>query len=283
MKKLFLIFTSFLLVICTSFTLVYAKPSCCSQDNKNETGNQFNEYLVLKQMHEKLFDSDGQLLQDKQYSEELLDTVKNYRRNYIRYIEKMKGKSNEQLENLNYTKPQIYAIRNFDYSEEMLIAASSYVDVYGGFNSFSHSSSYSSASVVMAFNWYGSPMYWFQDIFAVTWTDFNVGAASATISLKPVGTGSSFSQNTTIYASGTHSDYIKFNKRYGTTHTLSAGSIIYGFYANHNVTDPVVFAAYGYNTINITPSVSFGGSTPATLGISFGSYMITADSARVYP
>ena len=31
---------------------------------------------------------------------------------------------------------------------------------------------------------------------------------------------------------------------------------------------------YGYNTINFTPSVSFGG---------FDSAMITADSARVYP
>ena len=59
--------------------------------------------------------------------------------------------------------------------------------------------------------------------------------------------------------------------------TLHAGSITYHFYANRNITDPVVYAAYGYNTVTSSPSVSFSG-----VSISVNDSMVLAGSARVY-
>ena len=275
MKKLLSIFTVFSLILIT-FVNVSATSSKVEQ--------KFNEYLTVKKMNEEYLKNKSSK-KFKAMSNYEISQLENYKKVYQEHIYDMKKKSVDELKRFNYTDEQIEAIVNYDGSEEMTTRAASYVDVYGGFQYYSHGSTGSRADVIMAFNWYGSPAYYFDDIFAVTWTHFRVLEAHSALGWEP--THSKYERYTEtdypIKASGTYSDYMQFPKRKSNTHTLSGGSIKYIFVANTNVIDPVVYAAYGYNTINISPSVSFSSAGTVGASISFGAAMTTADSARVYP
>lgn len=169
----------------------------------------------------------------------------------------------------------------------MITAAASTVKVYGGFTSYTHNSTKSTAKVVMAFNWNGRTSRYGQDIFAVTWTGFKVKSSTGTLGYVSdhVKAPTKYqSKSGTVTPDGTYADYMRFAKWYeygtltGINYFCYSGSITYEFEASYNVVDPVVYAEYGYNTVTLTPSVDFTGG----LGMEFSTGVKSIGQARVY-
>lgn len=251
-----------------------------------------NEFDALKALNEKL--EDGKDERAQVYSAEELDYISNYRANLTKKIENMQQQSDETLKKYDYTDDQIYAIRNFDGSDEMLRRASSECNVYGGFNNFTTSSSRSSAQLVAAFDWNGAyspgnPVA-NSDIFGVTWAaPYRENSATGYLIHENVSYNSTIQTTVTVdaddlYVSSIQVDNNKLKTISGTPigHWIDAGSIISELSSNSYAPDLAGFAAYGLSSLSISPSVE-AGSGGAGASLSFSSGVSEVGSSRFYP
>lgn len=254
-----------------------------SENNINKT---INEYEALKNINQEytMLKSRG-LLENSQFSDmdsETIDSIINYKEIYSDKIYQLKKLSLEDLKEFNYSDSQIDAIKSFDGSEEKLMLASSSCTIYGDFNSFNPSYSGTTAELIMGFNWQGVPSNLCKDIFAVTWSSpFNCVSAEGYVTYKRP------DYNTkTIYiqpeAGGLYGSSIKFLKYHdegpNKVGYVQSGSMILNLKSNTYVADITGYAEYGYSSITIEPSVSFGGD----LSISFSGNTRVLDTHRCY-
>ena len=245
-----------------------------------------NEYQMLKSLNKELHE---RTLDTSALNDEQRQTILDYKDFYIEKIQDLKSFSDDELRNLNYNEEQISAIRLFDTAnpdEALITQAATVVTVNGDFTSYTHSSKGTTAKFVAEFNCEGIQSNWFKDIFAVAWnTPLNATSLSGYVDYK---TASGFRQelkatvdDDQLYGSSiTFSKYVYDNIHKATAYIV-AGSIIGTLHSNTDVKDITGLCSYGYNTIRVTPSVSFTASSISP-GLSFSTDIVKLDSHRFY-
>ena len=201
MSNKFKMFFSLILVISLSFSYsikISANDTVSSNSNvfyfKNVETKVINEYQsILNQLDSFSKRSTYSLYSD----DEIFDYIKlvELKNTYKEYIYSLKELSTEELKSQNYTDVQINAIKNYDGSDEMTLAASAYVNV--SVATLSHTST--KHGVRFGWSWIGTPLltgFSSSDGVAVRWDSCNEKA----VKIK------------TILASGTNA-YV----RYGST------------------------------------------------------------------
>lgn len=260
------------------------------QNGMKVTHETINEYDIFKELNEDL--KENKLARENEYSDEQLNYIENYQDNLTQKIRALQKESDEVLKAYNYTDDQIDAIRNFDGSIEMLKRASSRCEVYGGFNNYTTSSSSSSAQMVAAFRWNGAytPGAGTTDIFAVTWSaPFKEKTATGYLVHKNANYNNTLQSTASVKPNDLYVSSINVpnNKNASLSgigiigHWIESGSIISEISANSYVPDLAGYAAYGLNTLSLSPNVSAGGS--AGIGLSFSIGISTVGSNRFYP
>ncbi|WP_071441450.1 hypothetical protein [Traorella massiliensis] len=129
-----------------------------------------NEYLALKKAH---FELEQDLVQTHSVlNVETLEKYHDLTASIAKYKEKiydLKLKDDSFFKAYNYTDSQIYAIKNYDGSEEMTIQAASYVIGNLSLTSFNYNSSRNTTSIhaKATATWIGRPMFNLKDKIAV--------------------------------------------------------------------------------------------------------------------
>ncbi len=235
--------------------------------NKDFQKISFNEYEYLKQLNEEYVEAkQNDTLDSHEYfknlTEEELHIIENYKQEYSDKIYELKEWKIEELKNVNYNEEQIKAIKTFDGSEEKLILAGTTVTVEVGFVNLNYSSSGTTVDLIAAFNSEGIQSNWFKDIFAVVWSS----PLTVVFESGHLRYDTKFGQTVTLdqdLSSGLYNrdmDFYKYHDGPGTdTYYLHSGSIIISLSSNTTVLDLATHAAYGYTTLNITPSVTYPG------------------------
>lgn len=250
-----------------------------------------NEYEHLKELNKTLLSRDF-----KDFSDEELNVIINYKELYQEHILKMNELSDETLEYYGYSAEKINAIRNFDGSEEMLVKAASEVTLDGGFLNYEHSASKTTVDLVMEFSWEGHPLgSGRKDIFGVVW-NAPLNATSDSFAefgykIDPdyieFGYPRLHSEDIELIEAGTQGDYavssnlLSYNGK-ANVYWLYQGTIYECLTANSNVVDITGFSSYGYSSYSLTPpSISISG-TGMSVGISFSKNVNFLDSFRIY-
>jgi hypothetical protein len=163
-------------------------------------------------------------------------------------------------------------------SDEKMMAAASTVRVGAGFRNLVSNSTGTEIVLIVDFYAYGILSNWFQDIFAVIWSEpLTVASSSGTLryvnDLKQ-----SYYSYPTPDASGIYARNIKFRKYVANgshPYYIHSGSMIFELKSNIQVNDFAAYAAYGYNMFKISPSVSY----PGALSITFSKGVTTVGSS----
>lgn len=245
-----------------------------------------NEYQMLKSLNKELHERtlDASALNDEQRQ-----TILDYKDFYIEKIQDLKSFSDDELRNLNYNDNQISAIRLFDVEnpdDGLIVQAATVITVNGGFTSYTHNSSKTTAKFVVEFNSEGIQSNWFNDVFAVAWNSpLKASSLTGYVDYKTA-SGYRTEIKHTPKADSLYGSSIVFPKYiHDNTHNASAyvvaGSIIGTLTSNTDVKDLVGFCSYGYNTISANPSVSISSSS-AGASVSFSSGIKVMDTCRFY-
>ncbi len=253
-------------------------------DDNNDTIH-LNEYEIMSKKYNSFMEKNRgksvkQISEKYNLNEEEVNNIINYRQNYVEKINALSELSDVELKAFNYTQEQIYAIRNFDGSDEMLIRASSYVTVNMGFVNTLTTADSSSTTLISEFICHGIQSNWFSDIFAVTWSaPYKVKSSSGTVRyMSSYGDSSAYVKHSPR-AGSVYALEMEFKKYIGgqTPKYVHSGSMIIDLIANTEVKDAAVYSAYGYSTVNLSPSVSYNGAS-----ISFSSGVYTKGTGYTY-
>ena len=241
--------------------------------------NEYDAYLEIKQaLENNPMSTDGI---SEEY-DEMRNYIADFESTYAEKIEYLNTLTDEQLRFVNYRDDQIYAIRNYDGSSEMMRASASECYVYGGFTNFKSTTTKTSAKLIAAFEWdglynYGS-LFATKDIFGVTWiSPFKSDASSEEgyITYKNVNTETAIydveyaPKQEGMFASGvvfniSKMEYVGNNP---VSHLVDSGSIICNLDTYTRETQVLGFAKYGKSTGNVTPAFAF---SPDGVGLSIG-------------
>lgn len=249
-----------------------------------------NEFEQLKSLNEELRDKENGSKMLSSISEEEEKLIRNYRKVYSDHIKELNSWTDEELAFVGYEPSQIYAIRNFDGSDEMMALAATKVKVITGFQNKRYTSDGGTRiDLISSFNCKGIAVSGFDDIFVSTW--------SAPLSMKSKKGYLEYRTKEYLNASE-HTKTVKANGLYGAEMLfkcsksyeqgsgkapiykyLYAGSIILELSSNTKVKDFQAFASYGHTSINIggvSASIMPGASVTFSVGTS------TAGSAYAY-
>lgn len=261
------------------------------QNGMNVIHETINEYDILKSLNEDF--KENKLTKANGYNDEQLNYIANYEENLTQKIKNLQAENDDILKAYNYTDEQIEAIRNFDGSLEMLRRASSRCEVYGGFNNYVTNSTSSSAQMVAAFAWNGAytPGFGTTDIFAVTWSNpFKEKTATGYLVYKNASYNNTIQSTASVKAKDLYISSIDVPNNKNASlpgvgvigHWIDSGSIISEISANSYAPDLAGYAAYGLNTLLLSPNVS-AGAGGAGAGLSFSTGINVVGSSRFYP
>lgn len=200
-----------------------------------------------------------------------LESLENYKEEYINKIYNLQNYTIEELKAIGYDEDQIDAIKNFDGSHEMLMRAATQVSVEVGIRNLNQSYNGTTLDIIADFNCKGIQSNWFNDIFAVVWSQpltyvsgkgyveyrDTYGTTSSSTTIRHTPESSSLYGRQITFPKNKHID----NK----SKYVFAGSMILNLKSNTMVYDIATLAQYGYNSFNPVPGVSF----PGALSISF--------------
>ena len=127
----------------------------------------YSEYDMLEQ----LSSESAARLSENGYTNEEISKIQNYHDLYVEQIEKLANIDEDQLRRLNYTDNQIYAIKNFDGSENMMKAASATALVVAEINRcrYDASTNRTTSEIYCGFEWDGVPVIKLTDMMVVGW------------------------------------------------------------------------------------------------------------------
>lgn len=244
----------------------------------NDNNVVINEFDVYKKLNEEMnskdtaseYNTDTTSSVDfSKLSEEEIYFIENYEEIFTQNIYELQKLSEEELEVHNYTESQIEAIKSFTGDPGQIRSASATVTVYGDFNTFNATASKTTAQLIVAFNWNGYPIGYFQDIFAVTWSSpLNASSVSGHTTYQDKNGYKYKSYTNTPVVSGIYANYITFDKMKTvsngdgtqTSYGLTGGSMIIELKANSKVTDAGAYFAYGYTYVSISPGIDVTGN-----------------------
>lgn len=289
MKKIKLksLFLALILIMSVSFP-VYAQNEgnditvAPQQELIGYSETTFNEYELLRQLNAEYNKAKKNNLltsgKFNSFSEDELLAIDNYKQEYSNKIYELKKWEIESLKAVGYTDEQIKAIKAFDGSEEMMILAATTVKVGAGFRNLVRNSTGTTVDLIVDFNAQGIASNNYKDIFAVVWSP-PLTVVSTEGTLRYVNDlNKNYYEYPTPAASGVYARDIKFKKYSGTglhPYYIHSGSMIISLRSNTKIYDFAAYAAYGYTSISINPSVSY----PGGLAITFSVGTTTAGSA----
>lgn len=167
MKLIGKIIAIVLVIIIGMGTITFATESKNLEDKEIKT----NEYLKLKELKK---ESEDTLIKSG-ISKEARDLLKemDVKEEYSKHIKKMASYSDSNLMELGYQEPQIFAIRNYDGSEEMTVSAASSVAVTTSKLAITYVSGSNTTYYVInySFQWEGQPFWKFTDAMAFSWSE----------------------------------------------------------------------------------------------------------------
>lgn len=204
------------------------------------------------------------------FVEKSIETIADFEERFPEKIRELNTRSDEQLQFLNYTDDQIYAIRNFDGSPEMMRRAAATCTVYGGFNNWSATSTKTTTQMIAAFQWNGEYTYGAllgnKDIFATTWTapfQSELEDEEGYVTYKYSKDIKSYTDSYSTTAKGLFASQMVFKNSksayYNGTvvsYLVSGGSIICYLSSEYRERMATGFASYGKNKASVTPALS---------------------------
>lgn len=200
-----------------------------------------------------------------------LDELKDYEKNYKKHIYSMKDLSIEELREFNYSDLQIEAIKNYDGSREMTIAAATTVSVYCDIYNVYKTSAGSGCRVLSTFSINGVLSTIFSDIFVLTISQpLSISYREGHL-VYSNGSGTNSLIYPTPWLEGTHAAYLTFPTSTsfgGYQKQIYGGHILVDLTSNAYIADMQAYAAYGHTYLSISPSFSLA---PIGGGINFSS------------
>lgn len=198
-----------------------------------------------------------------------IKAIESFENDFSEKIARLNTYSNDELRVFNYTDDQIYAIRNFDGSPEMMRRAASTCTVYGGFSDWKSSISGTTTTMIAAFQWNGEYPYTSlignKDIFATTWTgpfqsELDEEEAYATYAFRSDLKEYTYSYNTKakgVFDSEFTFPNAKMKNFDGTpvNYLLKSGSIICHLKSKNEENMATGYASYGKNTSAVEPAL----------------------------
>lgn len=227
----------------------------------------YNEYDLLQSLAQEPV----ALLEEEGYSDAEIADIQNYQTVLTEHITELAQIDEAQLRNLKYRDDQIYAIKNFDGSEEMLRTASAdlYIDLSIDWCTYRASTGITSARPYFAFTWEGAPAIKMMDMMTVGWNDWVMASQEGFVQYAYIYDGPDYIDVTPEFVEPVA------GKGYGGGYRFNAAIENNYFYAqtgycvfdleNTGAKDIHTIAAYAHQTFGIKPSF---GITVGTGGIS---------------
>lgn len=231
------------------------------------------------------------------YSPEEVDYILNYKARLTERVEYLNSLTDEQLDLLNCTEEQKYAIRNFDGSDMMLRSAASGLVVDGGFDPFEYPKSGGTKTrLVVYFYWNGGytpgSLFSNEDIMGASWdSPFQADTENTIITLGYVNAkkNSTFNKSGEVIECGKYANgflipnnELKFIDDIPIGHWISDGFMNVPLSTRTKQVEATGFTAYGYNTISATPSIGVGSDGNVTVGFSFSKKVSVVHPKRFY-
>ncbi len=232
-----------------------------------------NEYDVYKDFISK---SDKKLINEG-FSEEKIKEIKNvdYKKLIKEKVYKLEKFDNKVLEDMGYTKDKIKDIKNFSGTDVQIYSLSASLTLSTYNISHSKSSSYSQATFTTYWNWSSCPIFLFDDIIAVPWSegmylDIESSYTYAYREYYDEWTNTYVSMaNLSIHPNLNTGAYVKFDMGYHNNDMgglyVKKGKFGYKLYRLGRVKQLAVQPTYGHTTTGIgSPTVSFPGGLSVT-------------------
>lgn len=117
-------------------------------------------------------------LSSKGYTLSDISKIQNVTTEYAKHLEKYAKLDAESLKRLGYSSEQIELFRNFVGTESQIraLAATLSLTMYADYVTWSATENRTNARIRYDFNWSGVPMTKTNDIVAVSWNDWQIGA-----------------------------------------------------------------------------------------------------------
>lgn len=216
-----------------------------------------NEYELLKSLSTESNDALCQM----GYTDNQISKINNLRSAYADHLEEISHYDRAALENLGYTEAQINTLKNFNGSENqiMALAATLNLDLSIAYVTWSESANRTNARLDFSFEWSGVPLIKVADFLAISWNDWTINTKNAYVTYIPTnGTGISVTRAATYVAnSGPTSMGAGFKFPMQINDTAQWAESGYGtvtLYHNYVRKDLSAYAEYGHFTIGVSPS-----------------------------
>ncbi len=238
-------------------------------DETNQKSYKINEYDLLKSIDYSVFPSYMKIQDSREdlissYKEKIYDLKNNW--------------TEQELKNVGYRVDQIFAIKNFDGSEDMLRRSATEVTVNIDFTDVviddESRKEKTNAKLIADFYCEGIQSNWFDDIFAVAWSN-PLTIKSKTGSLKYT---NRYGEDKYYYNLTPKNDgdiyglklvFSKY-KNGSPAYYISGGSMVIELKSNTVVYDMAALASYGYSSLSISPSFTIS-KDGLSISISFSS------------
>jgi hypothetical protein len=231
-----------------------------------------NEYEYFKELSLK---SESEL-SDMGCSAKEISEIRNYHKNYVDHLNRLKKLDDTTLSKLGYTSEQIAIFRNFDGSETQAILLSASLNLTSTTSNFRYENTYSKGKLAYLWTWDGLPWYGLQDAVVASWNDWVVESKYSAIDYYNTQTGQYYTTRSgtfTTDGNGTEGAGHKFPLKINDNlHYAKTG---YGYFNIrsdvHAIKDFYYYIAYGHSEIWPTISFSIGtGGAAASISFTFG-------------
>ncbi len=159
-----------LFTLCSGVFAAETKENIISKKGELIGGEILNQSTVSEyDMFQKLQNKTYEELKAIGYTNENIKYIKNF--DMVAEIKKIANNSNSDLKARGYSSEQINILENFDGSEEQIRALSAQLITTIAENGNSSSSSYSYVDFLYHFEWTSMPIFGFDDMLAIAWSD----------------------------------------------------------------------------------------------------------------
>ncbi len=231
-----------------------------------------NEFEVLQKITEK----PTSVLIKEGYTEQQIDTIRNYKEIYRKHITELNKLSDDILQLNGYTADKIEDIRNFRGTDAEMMRLGATVTLRTSTSNFRYDGNYTRGTLSYEWSWSGVPLFKMNDMVAVSWNDWIVESNGSTVYYYGLNSGILYTT-----AGGTYTQ--DGNGTRGAGHKFKVSMSDNNYYAKqgsgyfdvrsdvHSKKDFYYYMEYGHTQLISSISFSVGvGGGDASISFSIG-------------